>query len=277
MASPAVKTWSHSMRNTEMLVDFFKLTSVTWKQPALRSSLGYFWGWIYLEYQLPSIYINTTNQITSSKTNNDLSALLHPGTMVMDRRSQWKTKQDRVEMEEKGKRWGEQDKMGKLYRRGKNEMSTAEICRRRDWGRGHEARIRVQMSRLTCDLQRGITADGFAQVIPRYAHIHPFVGLAAPSVNDSEEEEGAAGEEHTVGPRILPVCFDSLAIFVPLHHGGRPTFCFTVQSGGLTLGNNEVWGVFDNPWRSILQPGPRSYKRESVVTICITCNWQNLV
>lgn len=40
MGSPAVKTWSHSMRNTETLVDFFKLTSVTWKPPALRSSLA---------------------------------------------------------------------------------------------------------------------------------------------------------------------------------------------------------------------------------------------
>lgn len=118
-------------------------------------------------------------------------------------------------------------------------MSTAEISRRGK-GSGHEARFRAQMSRLTCDLQRGIAADGFAQVIPRYAHVHPFVGLAAPSVNDSEEEEGAAGEEHTVGPRILSVCFDSLAVFVPLHHGGRPTFGLTVQSGGLTLGNNEV-------------------------------------
>lgn len=109
----------------------------------------------------------------------------------------------------------------------KNEMSTAEICRR-DWGRGHEARIRVQMSWLTCDLQRGITADSFAQVIPCYAHVHPFVGLAAPSVNYSEKKEGAAGEEHTVGARILPVCFNSLAIFIPLHRGGRPTFGLTV-------------------------------------------------
>ncbi len=118
MGSPAVKTWSHSTRNTETLVYFLKLTSVTWKPPALRSSLGYFWGWTYLEYQLSSIYINTTNQISSSKTNNDLSASFHPGTTVMGCRSEWKTKQDRVEMEEKGKRWGEQDKMGKFYRSG---------------------------------------------------------------------------------------------------------------------------------------------------------------
>lgn len=94
------------------------------------------------------------------------------------------------------------------------------------------------MSRLTCDLQRGITADGLAQVIPRYAHVYPFVGLAAPSVNDSEEEEGAAGEEHAVRAWILTVRFDSLAIFVPLHHRGRPTFGLTVQRGGLALGNN---------------------------------------
>ncbi len=49
------------------------------------------------------------------------------------------------------------------------------------------------MSRLTCDLQRGIAADGLAQVIPRYAHIHSFIRLAASSVNDSEEEREPLG------------------------------------------------------------------------------------
>ncbi len=142
-------------------------------------------------------------------------------------------------------------------------MSTAQICSQRDWGREREARIRVQMSRLTCDLQRGITADGLAQVIPRYAHIHSFIRLAASSVNDSEEEKRTAGEEHAVGAWILTVRFDSLAIFVPLHHRGRPTFGLTVQRGGLALGNNEVWGVFDNPWGGIFQPRTRSYKREN--------------
>lgn len=228
MGSPAAKTWSHSMRNTETLVYFLKLTSVTWKPPVLRSSLGDFWGWIYLEYQLSSIYVNTTNQITSSRTNNDLSASFHPGTTVMGCRTEWKTKQDRVEMEEKGKWWGEQDKMGKFYRSGGKKMSTEQICSQTDWGRERKARIRVQMSQLTCDLQRGITADGLAQVIPRYAHVHSFIRLAASSVNDSEEEKGTAGEEHAVGAWILTVRFDSLAIFVPLHHRGRPTFGLTV-------------------------------------------------
>lgn len=92
----------------------------------------------------------------------------------------------------------------------------------------NEKRMGVRMRRLTCDLQGGIAADGLAQVIPSHAHVHPFVGFAASPVNDPEEEERAAWEQHAVGPRILTVGFDPVAILVPFHHRGRPALCFTI-------------------------------------------------
>lgn len=57
-------------------------------------------------------------------------------------------------------------------------------------------------------------------------------------MDDAQKEEGPAGEQHSVGARILPVRLDALPIFIPFHSGGRAAFGFTVKGGWFPFGHN---------------------------------------
>lgn len=91
---------------------------------------------------------------------------------------------------------------------------------------------------LTCYFQRCIATDRLAQVVACHAYIDAFVGFASPPVHNSQEEEGAAGQEHPVGSGVLSIGLDAFAVFVPFHHWGWPSFGLTVEGGWLTLGHD---------------------------------------
>lgn len=97
---------------------------------------------------------------------------------------------------------------------------------------------------LTGHLQRCVPTDRFTEVVSGDTHVHAFIGFAPPSVNNPEEEEGSAGQEHAVGARVLSVRLHSLAILVPLHHRSRSAFSFTVEGGRLAFGHDQVRWVF---------------------------------
>lgn len=97
---------------------------------------------------------------------------------------------------------------------------------------------------LTCHLQRCVSADRFPEVVPSDTHVHTFIGFASSSVNNPEEEEGAARKEHTVGSRVLSVGLNSLAVLVPLHHRSRSALSFTVEGGRLAFGHDQIRRMF---------------------------------
>lgn len=105
---------------------------------------------------------------------------------------------------------------------------------------------------LTCHFQRRIATDCLAQVVARHTHVDTFVRFASPAVDNSQEEEGATGQEHPVGSRVLSIGLDAFAVFVPFHHWSRPSFGLTVEGGWLTLGHDQIRRMFYDPRRSIL-------------------------
>lgn len=111
---------------------------------------------------------------------------------------------------------------------------------------------------LTGYFQGGVPAHGLPEVVPGHAHVAAFVGLAAASVGDAQEEEGAGGQQHAVGARVLAVRLHALAVFVPFHRGRRPTLCLAVECGRLPFGHDEVRGVLHDAGRGVFlaETGP---------------------
>lgn len=105
---------------------------------------------------------------------------------------------------------------------------------------------------LTCHLQRRVAADGFAQVVAGHAHIDALVRFAPPPVNDSQEEERAAGQDDAMGSGVLSYRLDAVAVFVPLQYGGRPSLRLAVERGRLALGHDQVGRVLGDPRRRVL-------------------------
>lgn len=105
---------------------------------------------------------------------------------------------------------------------------------------------------LTCHLQRRVAADGFAKVVPCHAHVDALVRLAPPPVDDSQEEERAAGQDDAMGPGVLSHRLDTFAVFVPLQNGGRPSLRLAVECGRLALGHDQVGRVLGDPRRRVL-------------------------
>ena len=97
-----------------------------------------------------------------------------------------------------------------------------------------------------------------AEVVPRHAHVAPVVGLAAAAVDDAQEEERAAGQQHAVGARVVPVRLHPLAVLVPLHRGSGAPLRLAVEGGRLPLGHDQVRGVLHDPGRSVLLTQPRA-------------------
>lgn len=71
-------------------------------------------------------------------------------------------------------------------------------------------------------------------------------------MNDPEEEERAAGQQHALRARVVPVSLHPLTIFVPLHRRGGPPLGFAVESGRLAFGDDQVGGMLHNPGREVL-------------------------
>lgn len=105
---------------------------------------------------------------------------------------------------------------------------------------------------LTGYFQGCIVTDRLAQIVSCHTHVTAVVGLAPPSVDDTQEEEGAAGQQHALRAGIIPVRFHPLAILVPLHRRGRPPLRFAVERGGLPLGDDQVRGVLHDPGCGVL-------------------------
>lgn len=115
---------------------------------------------------------------------------------------------------------------------------------------------------LTGYFQRCITADSFSQVVPGHADIGSLVRFAPSSMNDAKEEKWATEQQHALWSGIVPVCFNTLSILVPLHRWGRPPLCFTVESGRLPFGNNQVRWVLHNPGWGVLLAQTGSWSRK---------------
>ncbi len=94
--------------------------------------------------------------------------------------------------------------------------------------------------------------DRLAQIVSGHAHVAAIVGLAPSSVDDAQEEEGPAGQQHAMGAGVVAVRLNALPIFVPFHRRGRAALCLTVKSSWFPFGHNEVRGVLHNAGREVL-------------------------
>lgn len=83
--------------------------------------------------------------------------------------------------------------------------------------------------------QRGVATDGLPQVVASHADVDALVGFAATAVDNAQEEERAAGQQHAVRAWVVPVRLHALPVLVPLHHGQRPALRLAVQRGRLPL------------------------------------------
>lgn len=70
----------------------------------------------------------------------------------------------------------------------------------------------------------------------------------------SQEEEGAAGQEHAVRTGVIFVRLHTLAILIPLYSRRGSALCLTVKGGGLPLRNDQIRGVLNNPGRAVFKP-----------------------
>lgn len=135
---------------------------------------------------------------------------------------------------------------------------------------------------LTCYFQRSIAADSFAQVVAGHADIGSLIWFAPSPMNDAQEEKRAAGQQHAVRTWIVFVRFYPLAILVPLHCRSWPPLCFTVESGWLTLGYNQVRRVLHNPgWGVLLAKTGSWQKKKKCDLACeinrvLIMNWTSL-
>ncbi|TNN86761.1 hypothetical protein EYF80_002944 [Liparis tanakae] len=87
-----------------------------------------------------------------------------------------------------------------------------------------------------------VVTDRLAQIVSGHAHVAAVVRLAPSSVDDTQEEEGAAGQQHAVGAGVVAVRLDALPVFGPLHRRGRTALGLTVESGRLPFGDDEARG-----------------------------------
>lgn len=76
-------------------------------------------------------------------------------------------------------------------------------------------------------------------------------------MDDAQEEEGAAGQEHAVRTGVVLVCLHTLPIFVPLYGGSGPALRLAVERGGLPFGDNQIRGVFRYPRSAVFKPCSR--------------------
>ena len=93
--------------------------------------------------------------------------------------------------------------------------------------------------------------DGLAQIVSGHAHVAAVVGLAPPPVDDAQEEERPAGQQHAVGAGVVAVRLNALPIFGPFHRGGRTALGLTVEGGGFPFGYDEVRGVLHDARREV--------------------------
>jgi hypothetical protein len=81
-------------------------------------------------------------------------------------------------------------------------------------------------------------------------------------MDDTQEEEGAAGQQHAVGTGVVPVCLHPLPVLVPLHRGGGTPLRLAVEGGRLPLGHDEVRGVLHDPRRGVILTQTRSWEEK---------------
>lgn len=106
---------------------------------------------------------------------------------------------------------------------------------------------------LTSYFQGCIVTDRLAQIISGHTDVAAVVWLAPTSVNDAQEEEGSAGQQHAVGARVVSVRLNALAIFIPFHCRGWTALCLTVERGWFPFRHNQIRGVLYNPgWEVFL-------------------------
>lgn len=93
-------------------------------------------------------------------------------------------------------------------------------------------------------MQCGVVADGAAVDVGGVAVVDAHVGLGVLVVDDAQEEELAAVEEHAVGGRTVSRRQHALAIAVPRDRGRGIPLRLAVELGRLVLGHVVVRGVF---------------------------------
>ena len=70
---------------------------------------------------------------------------------------------------------------------------------------------------LTCDLQRGVPAEGGPLHIAGQTAVDPTVHLLL-AVDGPQEEEAAVRQDDPVGGRICWSCLHQLPVFVPINY-----------------------------------------------------------
>lgn len=86
-------------------------------------------------------------------------------------------------------------------------------------------------------------------------------------MNNTQEEKRASGKQHAVRTWVIFVSFHPLSILVPLHCRGWPPLCFTIESGRLPFGYNQVRRVLHNSRWGVLLAQTRSWRKKG------TCKW----
>lgn len=111
---------------------------------------------------------------------------------------------------------------------------------------------------LTSNIQRSVAADGLSQVVPGDAGVDALVRFAPAAVHYAQEEERAAGQQHAVGTRVIPVRLHALAVLVPLDGRDGPALRLAVEGGGFPLGYDQIRGVLHDPGSAVFitRPGP---------------------
>lgn len=82
----------------------------------------------------------------------------------------------------------------------------------------------------------------------------------------AQEEERAAGQQHAVGTRVIPVRLHALAVLVPLDGRDGPALRLAVEGGGFPLGYDQIRGVLHDPGGAVFiaWPGPCDVEKKDV-------------
>ena len=110
---------------------------------------------------------------------------------------------------------------------------------------------------LTSNLQGGIATDDadFGLGVGGVAVVDAHIRLVVLVVDDAQEEELSAGQQHAVGGGVLRGCDHRATVAVPRDGGRGVTLGLAVERGRLILGHILVlWVLYDARVGHLLNP-----------------------
>ena len=84
--------------------------------------------------------------------------------------------------------------------------------------------------------------------VGRHAVVGAHIRFVVLVVDDPQEEQLSARQQHPVGRRVLIGCDDGLAVPVPRDDGRGVALSLTVEGGRFVLGHVLILWVFNDAW-----------------------------